>query len=189
MTYIYLVEDYNRVYIGKTISPKIRERHHKNKFGSHILFTIIDQVSSLDKKDWKPLECYWIEQFRCWGFELLNKNEGGNGVDFHTLETRRKLSIPRPWIKEQRTGNKLPEGTGEKISKAKLGIVYSKERNDKIRQTTKGISRPWVKLNKGIKRGPNINISKSKMGVKFSKEHKENIRKSKLGTKYKTKKV
>ena len=73
ITYIYLVEncygDPNKVYIGKTISPKHRYNGHKRKFGKKIIYTIIDQIYSLDRKDWKPLETYWIQQFKAWGFK------------------------------------------------------------------------------------------------------------------------
>ena len=76
MTYIYLVEncygDPNKVYIGKTKNS--RKGPHKRKYGKNISYTIIDEIYSLDHKKWKPLEAYWIEQFRQWGFELMNIN-------------------------------------------------------------------------------------------------------------------
>jgi hypothetical protein len=92
ITQIYLVEncygDPNKVYIGKTKNS--RKANHKRIFGSQILYTYIDEVESLNRKDWKPLESYWIHQFKQWGFEVMNKNEGGGGVEFMTQESINK---------------------------------------------------------------------------------------------------
>jgi len=95
-TYIYLVEncygDFNKIYIGKTKSPFIREKHHKRTYGSQIKFTIIDQIESLDRKNWEPLESYWLEQFRQWGFKVINTNKkGGGGPEFVTEEIKLKI--------------------------------------------------------------------------------------------------
>lgn len=83
ITKIYLVEncygDLNKVYIGKSVSTSHRKHNHKITYGREINFSIIDSIDSIDKKDWKPLECYWIEQFRQWGFKVMNKNKGGGG--------------------------------------------------------------------------------------------------------------
>lgn len=104
MTYIYLVEncynDPNKMYIGKTI--KSRKRAHKLTYGKQITYTIIDQTSSLDHKDWKPLESYWIEQFRQWGFDMLNQNSGGGGVQKHSIETKNKMSEKQLLLKDKK---------------------------------------------------------------------------------------
>lgn len=93
-TKIYLVKncygDPNKVYIGKTINS--REKTHKKKFGDKIIYTYIDEINSLESKDWKPLECYWIEQFKVWGFELMNKNKGGGGPRFVEDNIKKKIS-------------------------------------------------------------------------------------------------
>lgn len=96
-TYIYLIEncygDPNKVYIGKTKNPKSRKIDHKRKYGEKIEYTIIDQIESLSKKSWEPLETYWIQQFTCWGFNILNiKKIGGSGSEYLTNETRDKIS-------------------------------------------------------------------------------------------------
>lgn len=96
ITYIYLITGIDnspyKVYIGKTINPQTRKNHHIQRFGYNIEYNIIDEVHSLLGKDWKYLESYWIEQFRQWGFETINKNEGGGGPIYKTLESRRKQS-------------------------------------------------------------------------------------------------
>ena len=98
ITKIYLVEncfgDPNKVYIGKT--KNCRELPHKVTYGDQIIYNHIDEINSLDYKDWEPLESYWIEQFRQWGFEVMNYNKkGGNGVEFHTQETKNKMSLAK----------------------------------------------------------------------------------------------
>jgi len=100
LTRIYLITncygDPNKVYIGKEKSDKIRSRKgdHKNTYGKNIIFTYIDEINSFKCHEWLPLEKYWIEQFKCWGFEIMNKNRGGGGVDFMSDESKLKLSKP-----------------------------------------------------------------------------------------------
>jgi len=64
-------ENPNKVYIGKTKNS--REKDHKKIYGNNIEYFYVDEVESLNHKDWEPLETYWIEQFRQWGFEIMNK--------------------------------------------------------------------------------------------------------------------
>jgi len=95
ITYIYLVENCyenpNKVYVGKTKNPNQRKCIHKKTYGKQIVYTIIDQIESLDRKDWEPLESYWIEQFRQWGFDLQNKRmKGGSGCEFWDEEQKNK---------------------------------------------------------------------------------------------------
>lgn len=103
-TRIYLVTncygDPNKVYIGKEKQPckKTRKYYHCKVFGQQIEFDYIDQINGWDKKNWEPLESYWIEQFKAWGFEVLNKNKGGSGPSFQTEEIKLKLRKPKPPI-------------------------------------------------------------------------------------------
>lgn len=94
ITKIYLVTncygDPNKVYIGKTKNS--RYNRHKSIFGKQITYDYIDEVESLLSKDWKPLECFWIEQFRSFGFDIQNINNGGNGMDFVSDEIKLKIS-------------------------------------------------------------------------------------------------
>jgi hypothetical protein len=142
-TYIYLVTNcYNKtnnVYIGKTKNS--RKRDHERTFGDNVVYTIIDEVNSLDKTNWEPLESYWIEQFKQWGFNVLNKNKGGGGPSFHTEEIKNKLKSPKPWITECKLGTKNTKEHCNKITKSLMGKKQSKETIEKRSQKLKGQKR------------------------------------------------
>jgi hypothetical protein len=91
ITKIYLVtnidNDPNKVYVGKTYTDD-RINQHKQRFGDQINFSYIDEIEGLDKNSWKPLERYWIEQFRQWGFILVNKNKGGGGPNAGVMHSK-----------------------------------------------------------------------------------------------------
>ena len=98
ITKIYLIENIepntNKVYIGKTIDS--RKSAHKSKYGPQIKYTYIDGVNSLSYNDWEPLETYWIEQFKQWGFDVVNKRgKGGSGPEFHKEETKANMRKPK----------------------------------------------------------------------------------------------
>jgi|LakMenE01Jun11ns_1017448.scaffolds.fasta_scaffold9678041_2 hypothetical protein len=81
ITYIYeLSKGGVPFYIGKTTVIKQRKNIHENTYGKSIGFNIIDNTSG-NKTQWKPLEIYWIEQYKQWGFNLANKNKGGSGSE------------------------------------------------------------------------------------------------------------
>ncbi len=95
---------------------------------------VIDEV-----EDWKFWESYWIEQFKCWGFKLENKNNGGGGPSNYTEEQKQKMKGPRP-------------GTGEKISKTlrerNHSQYYTDEIKQKISQNNKGKPKPFSESHK-----------------------------------------
>jgi len=108
-TKIYLITNCynnpNNVYIGKTINVINREYNHKIRFGDQIQFSIIDETDM----DWKSLESYWIEQFKHWGFNILNKNRGGGGPEYRTEDEKSRIS-------KSKTGYKHSEYTKHKMS-------------------------------------------------------------------------
>jgi hypothetical protein len=94
-TKIYLVEncygDPNKVYIGKTINS--RKNSHQQTYGKNIIYNEIDEIFSSNKKDWEPLETYWIEQFKTWGFIIMNiRQKGGSGPEYLTQSQKDKIS-------------------------------------------------------------------------------------------------
>lgn len=143
-THIYLVEncygDKNKVYIGKTTNPNNRKSNHKRTYGSKIIFTVIDTINSVDSKDWKPLESYWIEQFKHWGFETMNVNTGGGGPEYSSEETRLKISQANKGNKNW-VGKHHSKETKLKMSQSRLGIKLSKETKLKMSLVSKGHTR------------------------------------------------
>ena len=141
-----------KIYIGKTKNN--RKSSHKKTFGKNIIYNEIDKINSLNKQDWEPLETYWIEQFKAWGFEVLNENKGGGGPITHSEETKQKISI---WKK----GKPLSKETCQKISESKKGCdvwskgkTFSKEHCNKISQNSKGKSKSsssYIKNKNNIK--------------------------------------
>ena len=115
MTYIYLVEncfgDSKKVYIGKSFHPSARKNHHRKKYGDVIIFTIIDTIPSFSHKDWKPFEVYWISQFRQWGFDVQNQNNGGGGSpqwnDIQKKNRKGKGIGPNPKISQAKLNHPL----------------------------------------------------------------------------------
>jgi hypothetical protein len=172
MTKIYLVTncygDPNKVYIGKTKS--CRKSSHKRTYGEHISYDYIDETNSLNREHWEPLETYWIEQFRQWGFEVVNKRKkGGSGPEYRTEEFKRNLSHPFSDERKNNMKKPKPKYFGPLISESLKGRdislwsekIYTVERNKKISTSLKGRS--------------------------LSPTHKENIGKARKGTPLPTK--
>jgi hypothetical protein len=100
---------------------------------------ILDEV---DIKDWEFWECFYIDLFKSYGFNLTNIDKGGRGSSRISDETRRKLSISKIGIKlSQKTrdkmsragkGKKKPEGFGEKSSIIQKGKKLTKEHIEKF---------------------------------------------------------
>lgn len=134
-TKIYLITncygDPNKIYIGKT-NNKFRKNNHKKRFGKDLIFTYIDEVNSLNRKYWKPLESFWIEYFRYLGFDLQNKQMcGGSGVEFHTKGTREKIKLARKGVGKKKIiqydleGNFIKEWDGAICVENELGLKAS----------------------------------------------------------------
>jgi hypothetical protein len=180
MTKIYLVTncygDPNKVYIGKTKNS--RKNDHIKTYGSQIIYIYIDEINSLDRKDWGPIESYWIEQFRQWGFEVVNlRKKGGGGPEFQTEEAKRKIqkyTLEREYkpewarkISQKKMGtNGYPKGIKRpKEFGAKISSHLT--RNKKIGEGNKGKKKPQV----GIKL----------QGIPKTEQHKQNISNSSRG--------
>lgn len=159
MTEIYLITncygDSNKVYIGKTVNLIKRSFSHKINFGKNIDISVIDNVNSFNRKDWKPLECFWISYFKFLGFDVQNKNGGGNGVEFHSEESKLK------------------------ISKTHLGRKQSQETKDKKRLANKGRPKPkGFGLGKIISYNTKQKMSKAHLGKAHSDIIKQKMSKA-----------
>ena len=118
-TVIYLITNIDnnpfKAYVGKTTNFTVRKYNHEITFGPNIICDVIDEVDSTETGDWKFLECYWIEQFKQWGYELVNKNKGGGGCEYHSSKTKQLLS-------DQKKGKKLGKYRKRKDAGVKKGF-------------------------------------------------------------------
>ncbi len=153
ITSIYLIEGIDnspyKVYIGKTKNPKMREYSHKKIYGNHIIFNVIDNTSSLKYNDWEPLETYWIEQFKQWGFEVINKRKkGGSGPECQTDKARQKISNANKG-NQSFLGQNHSDITKHKMSIAAKGKPKSEEHKHNMSKAAKG--KPKIFLSKPVR--------------------------------------
>ena len=171
MTLIYFLEK-NGIpfYIGKTkkISSKGRFNTHKRKFKCDVF--IIDEIQT---NEWKFWEKHYISLFRSWGFELINKNEGGGGPTTFVSTEERNIKISN-----STKGRIISEETKKIISKSNkghkrnLGRIQSKETRRKISESAKG---------KKISNETKLKKSLAMKGKKHSEETKKKMSISALG--------
>lgn len=120
-------------YVGKTKRPKARKREHcykcylkrrnrKNnwvksllKRGVKPIFEILDYVN-YDEIDF--YEEYWISQFKCWGFDLVNSTNGGVGLINPSEDIRKKIG-------DKSRGRTLSLESRKKISEANYNSDYT----------------------------------------------------------------
>lgn len=147
-------------YVGITSRPKRRLYEHLNddennkksawikKLKSLELEPIYEVIEKTDLLNYSLIEQYWISQFKCWGFELLNMTDGGEGsyglvpwnkglkgVFKHSEESKLKMSHKRK--------GKIPyipsEETKIKISNSKKGVKghkWSEEQKIKFKNSS-----------------------------------------------------
>lgn len=126
-TYIYTLEhpETGEVrYVGKTINIKRRYYQHTNKkickklLNKHLgnwLLSILNKnlkpilnIIEECENDWIQSEIYWIEQFKVWGFNLLNFTKGGEGFRHkHSEESKKKMSLAQKGLKKNFTEESL----------------------------------------------------------------------------------
>ena len=85
--YYLTLEDNIPFYVGKTHTT-LKQRlytHWITGNNKNIQIHLIDKIPT---DEWKFWECYWIEQFKIWGFNLKNKNNGGGGSTKWTQEQK-----------------------------------------------------------------------------------------------------
>ncbi len=148
-TFIYYLRDnnYNIRYIGKSNNPQKRLYNHitesrsiKKSYklswirqvvlkGERPILEIIDEVPV---DEWPFWECYWIDQFKAWGFNLTNLTEGGKGGNGynHTEESKQRMRLSK-------IGTKQSEETKLRRSEA---IKASHKENPKYNITGKNKS-------------------------------------------------
>jgi hypothetical protein len=127
-TIIYYLHNGNDIpfYIGKTVQIKGRIGAHRKKFGCNTKIEILDIV---DTTKWEFWERYWISQIRTWGFNLVNKNDGGGGSTKCNFGPERgeKISLSSKGLSKSHKGKPFSDEHKAKI-KAKRG--HLKERKN-----------------------------------------------------------
>lgn len=118
-TKIYFIHDGDNIpfYVGKSNRLRGRISSHRKTFGNNIILEVIDEVPL---SEWKFWENYWIEQFKSWGFNLKNKNNGGGGATKQNFSPQRNKKISKA-----RLGKPMPH----------KGKSFSKEHKAAIRET------------------------------------------------------
>lgn len=194
---IYTLEDNNSIrYIGKTINldkrykSHIREssslRTHKEKWINNVLSKgdkiTMEILDICDEKDSSEIEIYWISQFKCWGFDLVNLTCGGDGGSpmlgkNHSCQTKSKMSEIAKFqnrnIGGWNKGLTMSDESKRKISLANQGREISNETKLKISNSNKGNTK------KPMSEETKLKISNKKKGTtspnkgkKFSDERK-----------------
>ena len=137
ITKIYLItnidNDPNKVYVGKTTNDT-RKNNHTRIYGKQITYDYIDSIDSIYRKDWKPLENKWIQHYIDLGYNVINKNKGGGGVESHTEETKQKMSKPKPESVKVKISNSLLGFKHPTHKKGNEHGNYGKIRTEEIKQ-------------------------------------------------------
>lgn len=186
-TYIYvLIDPTNEMvrYVGKSDNIDIRLKEHirkvkianthKNNWILSLLKNdlkpIIKIIDVVDILEWKFWECFWIDMFKTWGFDLTNTANGGGGGNLGA-EVNLKIS-------KKLKGRVISDETKEKLKKIKLGSKHSEETKINFSKNRKGELNGMYNKKHSIETKQKIG-EKSKinnMGVKnpmYGKKHTE----------------
>ncbi len=127
-TIIYYLHNGNEVpfYVGKTNKLSFRIGHHRKTYGNNIQMEVLDIV---DTDNWVFWERYWISQFKTWGFNLTNANDGGGGLTKCDFGPERGKKISQS-SKGQSRSNKGKPFTEEHKAKIKAKRGHLKERKN-----------------------------------------------------------
>jgi len=208
MTYIYTLSDGEKIrYVGKTkfitkryqshINESKNKRTYKEKWINNVLLNngkiVLEILDICDDDVSNEIESYWINQMKCWGFNLVNSTIGGDGNSpmlgkKHTKESKIKMSKVAKnqsrkiggWNK----GLKMSDEFKQKVKVSSKVRVVSDETKKKISDKLKGYQRGPMSEETKLK----ISISKQKKespnkGKKYSDETRKKMSISKLGKK------
>jgi len=162
--YCILNENGIPIYVGKTINLLNKRRiDHKKEYGKNISIFLLDEIEN-ERKVWKFWECYWISQFKAWGFKLTNNNDGGGGPETHSEESKIKMRNRKHPGTSQKLKGRLRPDVSERFKNKK----FSQETKDKIK-----ISKIGHKCYKNPERGKKIKISNNKHYKENSNRNKK----------------
>jgi hypothetical protein len=125
-------------YVGKAKNAVRRLHKHYLTFGSDIKMEVIDTVEG---KQWKFWEQYWICQFKIWGFKLENKNNGGGGPTEWTLKQKQDINPER--IEKIINHPTRGKNISETLKQRDHSKYYTESVRKKMSEATKNIPRPF----------------------------------------------
>ncbi len=198
-------------YVGKSLNPEERYKQHMRRANyisgrTHKQCWIKYVITQLKLKptltllekvpddQWQEREKWWIDFFKCCGFDLVNISTGGQGyIGQHPLKDKRLAPVSeevKKKISETLKGHKVSVETRQKIREKSIGRpspnkgkVLSIEEREKISKGLKG-NIPWNKGKKMSEEYCRVN-SESHKGKKLSEDHKRKIGDAHRGMKYK----
>lgn len=160
-TYIYTLshpETGEIRYVGKTTNLKRRAYQHFNvkickKLGNKHLGNWLLSILNSNLKpvleiieecidNWVESEQYWIEQFKIWGFNLLNVTGGGEGFGHkHSDESKIKMSLIQKGLSRNFTQKTLEEK--RKLFKSDANPMKNPIYKQKVIDARKG-NNSWI---------------------------------------------
>ena len=161
-----------------------KEKSHKANWIKGLkdsgLKPIMEILEEIPESDWGKAECYWIDQMRAWGFNLVNDAPGGLG-GAASLEARKKISAKLKGAGNPSYGKPITPEVKDKI-RAKLkgrispmkGRKWTPEQRERKKRTAcRGEAHPnWGKhLSAELRR----KIGQSHEGKTLSENHKASI--------------
>lgn len=111
----------NHIYEAKNFNDKTEKTKWISSVNYEIEQIILDIVNEETSVFW---EQYWISQFKTWGFQLVNSNNGGGGLGKRSPEFS-------AWLSQRNKGNKY-----------NLGKTHSDDTKLKMRNKKIGVSSP-----------------------------------------------
>ena len=111
----------NHIYEAKKFNDKTEKTKWISSVNYEIEQIILDIVNEETSVFW---EQYWISQFKTWGFQLVNSNNGGGGLGKRSPEFS-------AWLSQRNKGNKY-----------NLGKTHSDDTKLKMRNKKIGITSP-----------------------------------------------
>lgn len=157
-------------YIGKTkqLLPKRLSAHlcesNKSKTKKNTwlqslknkrLKPTIEVLDIVPELEWEFWEIYWISQFKTWGFELKNTDEGGKGQSSEFMKKNNPMFKKkcRDKMSNSLKGNQFAKGY-KHSSETKNKVGYGVKKYYKINPRTKEHNEKIAKKNKETKYNP-----------------------------------
>lgn len=107
----------NHIYESKHYPKRNKRTKWINKENFKIKIILLDEVL---ESEWQFWEKYWISQFKTWGYNLVNSNNGGGGTLKRDDNFSKWLS-GRNKNNKYRLGKKHTDKSKKKMSKSHLG--------------------------------------------------------------------